>query len=297
MPTLDEHSKIKLPPKTLIYGDPKTGKTTQVGKLAATRKLVFLENEGGAKSLLAEDNLKSEYRKNINLIDFPDTKTYPISSVTIRRILSMPVSTVFNLCHAHGSHNCPKCKAAKLQFSPFSIQKDVIESNAILVIDSLGQLTSSYIEYIRADANRDLVANLTALDLDKPETINKFKDDEKFNFDDWNHLGNLCCELLQAIQAAPYEVIAITHPSMVKHEDGSTRLTPSMGSDKFTVKVARHFDNVIYAEIKLGKYVYSSVPTMANAIVGSRYGIDISKVDMKKHYSILEPFHPIQITS
>lgn len=289
MPSLDTLQANKLPPKTLIYGEPKSGKTLMVGRLAATRKLVILDNEGGAKTLLAPENLDPKHRGNVNLIAFPDTKVYPISSVSIRQILSLPASFVHNLCHKHGAHNCKKCGK---DFTPFSLQKDVIDANAILVIDTLSQMTSSYIEYIRAEANRQLIPNLQALDLDNKSSMDKFKDDEKFDYGDWNHLANLCFELLQAIQAAPYEIIAITHPTMVKHEDGSLKLTPSMGSDKFTVKVARHFDNVIFAEVKLGKYTYSSMPGLANAVVGSRYGIDVSKVDSKKHYSILEPFHP-----
>jgi glycogen debranching enzyme len=177
-------------------------------------------------------------------------------------------------------------------FSKFSIQKDIIDAKAILVIDSLSQMTSSYIEYIRAKVNKDLEKNLMGLDLEKTETMDKFSDDEKFNYDQWNYLGNLCWEILKAIQAAPFEVIAITHPVMAKYEDGSTKITPSMGSDRFAVKVANHFDNVIYAEFKLGKYAYSSTPGLNGAIVGSRSGIDISKVDPKVAYSLLEPFHP-----
>jgi len=293
MPSLAETGPEKLPPHTLIYAESKVGKTRLYGRLAKTRKLVVFDNEHSARTLTNKDNLDPAYHSNISLWQLPDTKTFPIASVTVRQILSMPPTQEFNLCHAHVNHNCPKCKTAMKPFSKFSIKKDVIDANAILVVDTLSQLTSSYIEFIRAKQNRELEKNLMGLDLNKQDTIDKFKDDEKLDWDDWAHLGNLCWELLKAIQAAPYEVIAVTHPVMAKYEDGSSRITPSMGSDKFAIKVANHYDNVIYGEIKLGKYLWHTMPSLNGAIVGSRDNIDISKVDPNKHYSLLEPFHPV----
>jgi hypothetical protein len=292
MPTLAETGAEKLPPHTLIYAESKVGKTRLYGRLAKTRKLVVFDDERSARTLSNADNLSPEYHKNISLWQLPDTKTFPIASVSIRQILSCPPTQEFNFCHAHVNHNCPKCKMQGKPFSKFSVKKDIMDVNGIMVIDTLSQLTSSYIEFIRAKQNRGLEANLMNLNLEKQETIDKFKDDEKLEWDDWAHLGNLCWELLKAIQTAPFEVIAVTHPVMAKYEDGSSKITPSMGSDKFAIKVANHFDNVIYGEIKLGKYNWQTMPSLNGAIVGSRDNIDIAKVDEKKHYSLLEPFHP-----
>lgn len=292
MPSLADVGPGKLPPHTLIYAESKVGKTLLYGRLAKTRKLVVFDNEHSARTFTNEENLPAEYHKNIDLWQLPDTKTFPIASVTIRQILSCPPKQEFNLCHAHVNHNCPKCKMAMKPFSKFSIQKNVIDVGAILVIDTLSQLTSSYIEFIRNKANKGLEDNLMNLNLEKQETLDKLKDDEKLDWDEWAHLGNLCWELLKAIQAAPYEVIAVTHPVMAKYEDGTSKITPSMGSDKFAVKVANHFDNVVYGEIKLGKRSWFTMPSLNGAIVGSRDNIDISKVDEKKHFSLLEPFHP-----
>lgn len=293
MPSLAEIGPEKLPPHTLIYAESKVGKTRMYGRLAKTRKLVVFDDEHSTRTLANEDNLAPEYRKNISLWQLPDTRQFPIASVTIRQILSCPPKVEWNFCHAHVNHNCVKCKMAGKPFSKFSIQKDIIDVNGILVIDTISQLTSSYIEFIRAKANKGLEDNLAGLNLDKQETLDKLRDDEKLEWDDWAHLGNLCWELLKAIQAAPFEVIAVTHPIMAKFEDGSSKITPSMGSDKFAIKVANHFDNVVYGEIKLGKYSWQTQPSLNGAIVGSRDNIDISKLDEKKFYSLLEPFHPV----
>lgn len=292
MASLEQADSLKLPPHTLIYGESKTGKTRMYGRLAKTRKLVILDNEGSTRTLMAEGNLSPEYRKNVSVIRLPDTKIFPISSVTIRKILSLPPQTKFNFCNEHGNHNCPRCKASGKPFTEFSVQKDVIEANAILVIDTLSQLTSAYIEFIRAKENKNLPTTLGNLSLDNLSTLDNLKDSEKLEWDDWAHLGNLCWEVLKAIQSAPYEIIAVTHPIMAMYEDGTKRITPSMGTDKFSVKVANHFDNVIYAEFKLGKYNYQTVPSLNNAVCGSRDAIDISKIKETEHYSLLEPFHP-----
>ncbi len=292
MPSLSETGPEKLPPHTLIYAESKVGKTRLYGRLAKTRKLVVFDNERSARTLANKDNLDPAYQSNISLWQLPDTKTFPIASVTIRQILSTPPTTVFNLCHAHVNHNCPKCKQQGKPFSKFCVKTDIMDAGAIMVIDTLSQLTSSYIEFIRAKQNRGLEQNLMGIDLDKQETLDRFKDDEKLDWDDWAHLGNLCWELLKAIQTAPFEIIAVTHPIMAKYEDGSSKITPSMGSDKFAVKVANHFDNVVYGEIKLGKYTWHTMPSLNGAIVGSRDNIDIAKVDPAKNYSLLEPFHP-----
>lgn len=293
MPSLAEIGPEKLPPHTLIYAESKVGKTRMYGRLAKTRKLVVFDNEHSSRTLANADNLDPQYHKNISLWQLPDTRQFPIASVTIRQILSCPPTVEWNLCHAHVNHNCMKCKMAGKPFSKFSIQKDIIDVNGILVIDTISQLTSSYIEFIRAKANKGLETNLAGLNLDKQETLDKLRDDEKLEWDDWAHLGNLCWELLKAIQAAPFEIIAVTHPIMAKFEDGSSKITPSMGSDKFAVKVANHFDNVVYGEIKMGKYAWQTMPSLNGAIVGSRDNIDISKLDEKKFYSLLEPFHPV----
>lgn len=292
MASLEQADKLRLPPHTLIYGESKTGKTRLYGRLAKTRKLVILDNEGSTRTLMSSENLDPEYRKNISVIRLPDTKIFPISAVTVRKIISMPPTTKFNFCDEHGNHNCPRCKKEMKSFTPFSLKDDVIAPGAILVIDTLSQLTSAYIEFIRAKDNRNLETNLNQLSLDNLATLDPLKDAEKLEWDDWAHLGNLCWEILKAIQAAPYEIIAVTHPVMAIYEDGTKRITPSMGTDKFSVKVANHFDNVIYSEFKLGKYSYQTVPSLNNAVCGSRDAIDISRVDATKHYSLLEPFHP-----
>ena len=291
MPALS--SENILPPKTLLYAESKVGKTRMAGRLAKTRKLVILDNEGSTKTLLDPSNLDPAHHKNINVLTFPDSKNFPISSVMIRKILGMPTSTVFNFCHAHTNHNCPVCKTAGKPFSPFSIKKDVIDAKAILVIDTLSQMTSSFIEYIRRNPKNPYDANLANLSLENQASIDKFNDGEKLDWDKWGELGNLCFEILKGIQAATYEIIAITHPIMAVYEDGTKKITPSMGTDKFSLKVAGHFDNVIYGSISMGKYKWISQPDLSGAIAGCRTPIDISKLSEATNYSLLEPFHPM----
>ena len=290
MPVLSADSF--LPPKTLVYTESKVGKTRMIGRLAKTRKLVMVDNEGSAKTLLDPLNLDPKYLPNLNVLSMPDSKNFPISSVMMRKILGMPVNTVFNFCHAHTNHNCPKCKLAGKPFSPFSVQKDVIDVNGILVFETLSQMTSSFIEYIRRDAKNPYDTNLANLAWENEASIKKFNDGEKLDWDQWGELGNLCFEILKAIQAAPFEIIVSTHPVMAKYEDGTSKVTPLMGTDKFTTKVAGHFDNVIYGYISMGKRKWISEPDLSGAVVGCRTPMDISKLKEEVNYSLLEPLHP-----
>ena len=290
MPSLDSVSTEY--PHTLVYGESKVGKTRLVGRLAKTRKLVIADNEGSTKTLLDPLNLDPAYKNNVNVLTLPDSKNFPISSVMVRKMLGMPYNSVFNFCHAHTNHNCPKCKATGKPFSPFSIQKDVIDQNAILVIDTISQMTSSFIEYIRRDPKNPYDTNIANLAWENPASIAKFNDGEKLDWDKWNELGNLCFEILKGIQAAPFEIIAITHPIMAVYEDGTKKITPSMGTDKFSTKVANHFDNVVYGYISIGKYKWISQPDLSGAVAGCRTPVDISALDEKTNYSLLEPLHP-----
>ena len=87
----------KSPQKVIVFGDPKVGKTELVGKLAHHFPMTWFDLEDGHATLL---KLPSEAKKNINLIQVPDTRESPQAQDTIRRIFTNPGP--HKICADHG---------------------------------------------------------------------------------------------------------------------------------------------------------------------------------------------------
>lgn len=245
--------------RCIIYGAPKSGKTQLAGELAEFYKLIWVDMENGHETLL---KFPKEWQERIELINLPDTRSYPIAIETILKMIKGPVS----ICEEHGKVNCMLCKRENK--TAVDVNLPALGEDSVVVFDSLTQLTNSAIAHItKAEA-----------------------EDYKLSYDDWGNLGKLLDIFLSQIQQAKYNVIVISHETEAETEAGKKTLVPVGGTRNFSRNVAKYFDHVIYAERKNKKHIFASSTQYAtNILTGSRTDVIMESVDKPSLLSIFKP--------
>lgn len=226
----------------LLFGPPKSGKTQLASNLSGHFKLLWFDLENGWVTLT---KLPIEQQENIELIQLPDTRSYPIAIETMLKVIK---GGKVSICNEHGKVDCAVCK--KLGAAAFAtVCLNDLGSDTILVVDSLTQLTNS------------AIANITKLQ----------PDDYKLNYDDWGNLGKLMDIFLSHVQQAKYNVVCITHETEVEMEDGKSKLVPTSGTRNFSRNTAKYFGHCVYVEVKNKQHRAASSTTFAtNILTGSR---------------------------
>ena len=241
--------------KVLVYGQPKSGKTALVGKLAEIKKLHYFDGEDGIKTLLNPEMLKPEFRKNVNVFRIPDTQHLPAFADTLLKVLKGGNQTI---CATHGLVNCPKC--SKDGSPTNSINVDTFGPDDVLVIDSVSQLAASIMHRICSSQ------------------IAKGTEDLRPEWDQYRAQGFLLDRIFSILQAAPYHVVCISHEQLVEMEDGKKKIVPIGGTSNFSKTFAKYFDDVVYCDKVNGKHMAASSSTYSNSIItGSRAGKAIEK--------------------
>ena len=245
--------------RIIIYGGPKTGKTRLAGELAEYYKLIWVDLENGHETLF---QLPEAWQENIELINIPDTRSYPIAIETCLKLVKGPVS----ICEAHGKCGCMICKRSEAAATDVNLP--ALDHNSVVVFDSLTQLSNSAIAFI---------------------TKNE-PDDYKLNYDDWGNLGKLLDIFLSHLQQARYNVIVISHETEAETEGKKKTLVPVGGTRNFSRNIAKYFDHVIYAERKNKKHIFASSTQYANNILtGSRTDVTMEGADKPSLLSIFKP--------
>lgn len=228
--------------RVCVFGASKTGKTELVGKLAEKYNLLWFDLENGHNTLL---KLPVEWQERIEIVDLPDTRSYPIAIETMLKVLT---GNKTKICDTHGKVNCALCSK-----NPEATHTEVclseLDESWIVVIDSGTQLANSAMAHITK--NQD--------------------DDYKYDWDDYRKQGTVMDKALSYIQQAKYNVVFITHEAEVEMEDGKTKLVPVAGTTNFSRNTAKYFDHVVRCEVKNRKHAFGSSTTFsANALTGSR---------------------------
>ena len=231
--------------RVIIYGAPKSGKTKIAGDLAEHFKLIWVDMENGHETLF---QMPEAWQDNIELINLPDTRSYPVAIETCLKMVKGKVE----ICETHGKVSCMICKKAEADIVVVDLNS--LDNTSVVVFDSLTQLTNS------------AISNITK---NQP-------DDYKLNYDDWGNLGKLLDIFLSHIQQAGYNVIVISHETEAETEGKKKTLVPVGGTKNFSRNVAKYFDHVIYAERKNKKHVFASSTGYATTILtGSRSGVSM----------------------
>jgi len=242
-----------------LFGPPKSGKSLLAGKLAEHFKVIWFDLENGASVLL---QLPVEWQERIELIQIPDTRTFPIAIETMMKVLK---GSEVQICERHGKVSCALCKQKNEPTVRVCLNE--IDLDTIVVIDSGTQLTNSVMANIARDKDVDY----------------------KFEWDDWAKVGTTMDWCLSHIQQARYNVVYITHEAEVELEDGKSKLVPVSGTARFSRNTAKYFGHVVYCEVKnKGHRATSSTTAAVNLLTGSRTGVALENGEL----TLLRIFKP-----
>ena len=249
----------KSPQKVIVFGDPKVGKTELVGKLAHHFPMTWFDLEDGHATLL---KLPSEAKKNINLIQVPDTRESPQAQDTIRRIFTNPGP--HKICADHGKIGCMVCTKSQRPFHTVDFAN--LRKNEIVVIDSLTQLSNSAMAKVMEKEDS----------LAKPE---------------WDHYakqGFILDRILSQVQAASFHVVVISHVTETEMIDGKKKLVPFGGTTNFARSISRYFGHSVYLYSSNKQHKAASESTFSTQIsTGSRSDFSIESL---KEPNLLEIF-------
>lgn len=243
----------------MIFGAPKTGKTQLAGALSEHFNLIWVDMENGHETLF---KFPQEWQERIELINLPDTRSYPIAIETVLKMVKGAV----DVCEEHGKVGCMLCRKNEAPMTHVDLNN--LPQDTIVVFDSSTQLTNS------------AISNITK---NQP-------DDYKLNYDDWGNLGKLMDIFFSHLQQAKYNRIVISHEVEAEQEDGRNVLVPVGGTRNFSRNVAKYFDHVIYAQKKNKKHVFASSTSYANNILtGSRTDVALEDSPEATLLSIFKP--------
>lgn len=253
---LTEYEEVKRT-KALVYGSPKSGKSAAVGKLAAEGfTLHWFDCEQGVKTLMQEEILPKEFRKNVRLYNIPDHRAYPIAIDVFRALYKGGPK---RYCYSHGSNNCPICiKDSAAKWSD-TIELSKFTDKDILVIDSWTQVSNSAANKVTLKAWQ--------------------KDDEyKMTFDDFRMQGMYLDEVLSKLQVSNINTAVISHDVDVEKSETKEKIVPVGGSRNFSKTMAKYFDEVIYLQVLNKKHSAYSSTTWDNVhLTGGRSGVKLEE--------------------
>lgn len=241
--------------KVIVYGPPKSGKTAIVGALAQKYKLHWLDLENGIKTLLNPAILKPEFRKNVNVINIPDHKLYPVAIDTVKEVFRGGLKKI---CYDHGKVNCPLCgKKPDARWHEIDILTFTDED--ILVIDSLSQLSNSAM-------NKIVLKEIT-----KPDG-----EEYKATFHDYAAQGQRLEMVLSLIQVIDLNVVVISHEVESEMTDGKDKIVPLAGTRNFSKLSAKYFDEVVYMNVANKAHrAFNATTAFPNVLTGGRFGVTL----------------------
>lgn len=236
------------PQHVMVFGDPKTGKSTLVAKLLQGGfNLTWISMDNGHE-VLFKMGLSDEFLdEHLNIIIIPDSKEQPTAIKTCLRIVSGAKTSI---CDTHGQVDCSTCKRnSSATWS--EVFCNSFGPRDIVVYDHIGQLANSAMSHIFKKDN--------------------LGDEDKPTFTHYMAQGFMLDRFLTNVQQASYNVICITHVLEVEMQDDSKKLVPLVGTKNFSSAVGKYFDHLVFCHMVNARHKYGSATTYQNKVVtGSR---------------------------
>lgn len=250
--------------KILIFGNPKTGKTHQLGKLLkhSTYNIIWFDLDNGIRTLIEspELGLSDADLERVDYYHIPDTYSNPIAISTVTNFFRSKMDGY--ICEEHGVWNCPQCMKIKSEFPALNASK--LDNNTIVVIDSGTRVSESA---------RAKVLNNSNLD---PADLSKAGND-KASYGVYMGEGAMLHSLLSNIQNCNFHVIVTAHEQEAAGDDKVKKLYPTIGTSNFAPKVAGYFTNVIHLAQANKKFVVESANNSSlRADVGGQINVDLN---------------------
>lgn len=251
----------------LFYGDSFAGKTYAVGQFARKYNIIWFDLENGATTLATA--IPPEFHENVELIQVQDTSDDPIATKTLMKVTKGDKAVKINP-NTGAIWNEAKDK----EVEPIILDMPNLDTNTVLVIDSLTQLSDSSMAHF--------LGRIPDLG---------YKRKEYAHYDQQGlYLKNLlvCCQRLKC------HVVFITHQENIEQEDGKEQITPTGGTRNFARTIARKFDHVVHCKVHNRKHTYNSTTSKDHRVIaGSRLNVDIPDAE-----SVAELFsHSIEAVS
>lgn len=240
--------KMRANHSILIYGPPKVGKTRLVGTAARLKEInrIFLFDLDNGSETLLHMGLADEELTKITIFKIRDTRDNPIGIETMLKVMTTKGS--IRICDLHGRVNCTPCIGKRESFTDWDLTK--CTHNDLVVIDSGSALADSA-----------LAATCMGQDtMFKP------------GWDEYAISGKWLIDILSVIQQCQHtNFMMLTHELLIEDENKRDTFCPLVGTRAFSLKVAKYFGTVIYADKKAGKHVAGSSSTYRNNVMtGSR---------------------------
>lgn len=241
------------PQSCIVYGAPKSGKTTLVAQLARKYKVIWIDTEHGFQTLFSA--LPKEFWPNLELIVVKDSQDFPRAVRMLTKLFK--TQTPVKICREHGDIACALCIKSP---EHFIIDPKTLNSGTVLVVDSLTQLSDSAMAHALGISG---------------ELVFKKKE-----YSHWDNQGLMLKGILTSQQRFPCHTVFISHEEELPQEDGTKKLTPVGGSRNFSPTVARYFDHVVYTSVRNKKHCVNSCTTGDIRVqAGSRNQVDIKSAD------------------
>lgn len=246
---------------TLIYGPPKSGKTTLAATVARSKnidRVFWFDCENGldtVKSMILAGELTESEAAKIVPISIKDTKAEPEALSTMLK--SVCTRNPVNICQVDGLIDSVEGKKNGWPFITFHYAG--LTSRDCIVLDSLSQIGNSALALVTKGQATDY----------------------KLRLDDYGATGKWLADLLGTIQAAKYCYwVCVTQEVDISAEDRPPRIVPLCGTKNFSEGIGKNFGTMIYMNMKAKKHVaISTTESSSAAQAGSRLRI---KMDGQK---------------
>lgn len=241
------------PQSCIVYGPPKSGKTTLVAQLARKYKVIWIDAEHGFQTLFSA--LPKEFWPNVELIVVKDSQDTPRAIRMLTKLFKTQVP--IKICQEHGDVACALCLS---KTDSYVLDPKKLDSSYVLVVDSLTQVSDSAMAHALGQSG---------------EMVFKKKE-----YTHWDNQGLLLKGILTSQQRFPCHTVFISHEEELQQEDGTNKLTPVGGSRNFSKTVTRYFDHVVYTSIRNKKHCINSTTTGDIRVqAGSRNQVDVKSID------------------